>query len=550
MIEPSVSFRSMSEEFVELSFRHDPIAATDAGIHDYDHLLPDHSPEGYAERAAWLQDFDRRLSTRIIPETLDSSERIDYALLKARVAGLQCELEHVQSHTHNPVRFPERALHGIFLLMARPFAPLDERKEAVLARLMAVPDYLDKARRNLEQVPEYFARNAADVTARGPAFVDEVVRTLVKAFPGEAERIEHSGERARMGFLRYLSWIEQDLRKRTRGGFAIGEELMNWKLQREHLLEGDCASIERLGHEHIERTRARLEEEARRIDPTRSWREQIAAARTRHPEPLRLRDAYMVEIDRARRFVEQKKLAPILEGKLEVIDTPVFERPTVPFAAYLGGAPFDYEQFAFFYVTPVDPARPPDEREQHLQGHCYATLPLIALHEAYPGHHLQVSHANRIGSRLRRLTRDVLLAEGWALYCEELMADEGFFSDPVTRLFQLRDLLWRACRVVIDVGLQTGRMTPEQAALLLVDEAMLSTVSAESEIRWYAQSPTEPLSYLVGKQLLLEMRAEARNRLGARFNLHEFHSAVLSSGNIPPALVRQELFQKLETAQG
>jgi uncharacterized protein (DUF885 family) len=159
-----------------------------------------------------------------------------------------------------------------------------------------------------------------------------------------------------------------------------------------------------------------------------------------------------------------------------------------------------------------------------------------------------VSHANRVGSRLRRISDSNVLCEGWALYCEELMYEQGYHPDPVTRLFQLRDLLWRACRVQIDVELHTGRMSFEQAVDFLVEQAMLERVNAETEVKRYAATPTQPMSYLVGKLMLLELRDEAKRRLGPAFNLYDFHSAVLASGSIPPSLMDAEIWDRLSPA--
>jgi hypothetical protein len=433
----------------------------------------------------------------------------------------------------------------VFLLMARPFAPLEERKEPILARLMAIPEYLAEARANLKRVPAVFRDIASEVSSSGPAFVEDVARLLMEHFPGESERIEHAASRARVGFLQFQEFLDRDLKDRVGGTFAVGERWMNFKLEREHLLSMDCAYLEAYGREHIGRTRELLEATARRIDPARSWRELIAEGRRRHPEPLRVREAYVAEVERARRFVLDRRLAPVPECALEVIDTPLFERATLPYAAYLPAAPFDADQTGYLYVTPIDLSRKREEQEQQLEGHCDLALPLITVHEAFPGHHLQLCHANRAGSRLRRLADSNLFCEGWALYCEELMHEEGFFPDPLTRLFQLKDLLWRACRVVIDVGLHTGRMSFEQAVDCLVDEVMLERVNAESEVKRYTTTPTQPMSYLVGKMLLLELREEAKRRMGPRFNLYDFHAALLAGGTVPPFLVREELWERL-----
>ena len=546
MLETVRTFSALSEEFVEVFMKHHPVQATLAGIHDYDARLPLDTPEGFQERAAWLKDFEQRLAASVPVRELPLEQRIDHAYLRARIAALRAELDEIKMYARNPALYPETALNGIFLLMARNFAPLDERKEAILSRLLAVPDYLKAVRVNLQQVPDVYLGVASDITLSGPAFVDDVTRTLMKAFPGESERIEHAGQRARVGFLQYQEFLDRDLEPRVGGTFAIGERWMNFKLEREHLLSLDCAGLDALGREHVERTRTALEQEARQIDPARSWRDLVAEAKKRHPEPLRLREAYVAEVDRARRFLQERNIVPFPPGeKLEVIDTPLFERAITPYAAYLNPAPFDADQTGYFYVTPVDPGRRKEEQQQQLEGHCYAGLPLTTVHEAYPGHHLQLCHANLAGSRLRRLSDSNVLAEGWGLYCEELMHEEGYYLDPLTRLFQLKDLLWRACRVVIDVGLHTGKMTFMQAVDYLAGEAMIERVNALIEVKRYTMTPTQPMSYLVGKLQILELRDFVRQRLGERFDLRDFHTRLLAVGSLPPSLVREEISERL-----
>jgi len=547
VIEATNTFTALSEEFVELHFKHDPVAATLAGVHDYDHLLPDHSPEGMLARIAWLRDLDQRLVVGVNWQELPIEQRVDYGLLRARLAAMRADCEELRTHTRNPVLFPQAALDGLFLLWTRTSLPAAERKDALMARMIAVPDYLKAARANLKQVPDVFLGVADEVNRSGPGFVDQVARSLLESFPAERERIEHAAGRARIGFAQYQDFLDREMDSKVGGSFAIGERWMNYKLEREHLLSMDCAALAALGEEQVARTRELLETEAKRIDPSRTWQELIGEAKARHPEALKLKDAYQSETDRALRFVLEKRVAPVPPGtRLEVIDTPVFERSVIPYAAYLPPGPFDEDQTGFFYVTPVDTMRRKEEQQQQLEGHSYAGLALTTVHEAYPGHHLQLSHANRSGSRLRRLADSNLFAEGWALYCEELMHDQGFYLDPLTRLYQLKDLLWRACRVVLDVGLQTGKLTFMQAVDYLRETAMVERVNAVAEVKRYTMTPTQPMSYLVGKLEILAIRAETERRLGSRFDLHDFHAALLGRGTLPPALAREELEQVLK----
>jgi uncharacterized protein (DUF885 family) len=547
MTETNKTFTALSEEFVELYFKHDPVAATLAGVHDYDHLLPNHSPEGMLARIAWLRDLEQRLVVGVNWQELPTEQRVDYGAIRARLAAMRADCEDLRVHTRNPVMYPQTALDSLFLLWTRPSLAPQERKEALLARMIAIPDYLKAARGNLKEVPDQFLGVADEVNRSGPGFVDQVARTLLESFPAERERIEHAAGRARIGFAQYQDFLDRELDSKIGGTFAIGERWMNYKLEREHLLNLDCAGLTALGEEQIAKTLALLEEEAKRIDPSRTWKDLIGDAKTRHPEASKLKEAYQAETDRARRFIVEKHLAPLAEGeKLAIIDTPVFERSVIPYAAYLPPGPFDEDQTGHFYVTPVDTSRRPEEQEQQLQGHNYAGLSLTTVHEAYPGHHLQLCHANRVGSRLRRLADSNLLAEGWALYCEELMFEQGFYLDPLTRLYQLKDLLWRACRVVLDVGLHTGKFTFMQAVDYLREQAMIERVNAIAEVKRYTLTPTQPMSYLVGKLEILAMREEARQRLGSRFNLYDFHAALLGRGTLPPALAREELAEVLK----
>jgi hypothetical protein len=546
MLETVRTFGALSEEFVELFAQHHPVQASRYGIHDYDSRLPDDSPSGLRERTVWLKDFEQRLAASVPIKELPLEQRVDHAVLGSRIAAMRADLEEIQVYQHNPAIYPLTALEGIFLLMARGFAPLDERKEMVLSRMQAVPDYLKAARANFTQVPDTFLAVAAEVTLSGPGLVDEVARSLIKSFPGETERIEHAAGRARMGFLQYQEFLDRDLEAKVGGTFAIGERWMNYKLGRQHLLSLDCQSLEALGKEHVERTRQQLEAAAKELDASRSWKEQLEEAKKRHFDPLRIRENYQAEVDRARAFVIDKRFVPYPEGeRLLVEETPVFERGTNPYAVYLGPAPFGEDQVGQFFVTPVDISRRKEEQEQQLCGHCAPVLPLVTVHETYPGHHLQQCHANRSGSRIRKLANSDVFYEGWALYCEDLMAQQGYFTDPATRLFQLRDLLWRACRVVIDVGLHTGKMTFMQAVDLLVEQASLERVNAVMEVKRYAMTPTQPSCYLVGKIRILELRAETERRLEGRFDLHDFHAALLAGGTIPPNLAAEELRERL-----
>ncbi len=180
-----------------------------------------------------------------------------------------------------------------------------------------------------------------------------------------------------------------------------------------------------------------------------------------------------------------------------------------------------------------------DEVREILRGHATASLATTGVHEAYPGHHLQLVSSNQAGTLARRIAAfpdgGAILIEGWAFYCEELMDREGFLSDPVTRLMRLNDQVWRACRVVIDVELHLGRMSLAEAVDFLVAQARMNRREAELECRRYAEEPGQAMSYLLGKREVLRLADHWAAERGGP--LRAFHDELLGWGSLPPAVI-------------
>jgi len=247
-------------------------------------------------------------------------------------------------------------------------------------------------------------------------------------------------------------------------------------------------------------------------------------------------------MERSREFVQKYNIVDIPEDEsLEIIPTPVFERATTPYAAYMPPAPFEKEQKGLFYVTPVNETADNATREEQLQGHAFAKIPVTVVHEGYPGHHLQLTRSNRLLSKVRKMYHTSVFVEGWALYCEELMNTVGYYNDSKVSLIKLKDQLWRACRVIIDVKLHTKEMDFTSAVDFLVKEAKLEKTNAISEVKRYCLTPTQPMSYIIGKLQITQLRDECKKKYGAKFDLKKFHETLLSFGSIPVELIRKNL---------
>ncbi len=188
-------------------------------------------------------------------------------------------------------------------------------------------------------------------------------------------------------------------------------------------------------------------------------------------------------------------------------------------------------------MTPVDPKWPAGKKRERLEGHCLYGLPSVVPHEGYPGHHIQLVRANLNASRVRSVFSTSVMVEGWGLYCEQMMEEEGFSTDPRAKLFRLKDSLWRACRVVVDCGLHTRGWSPARAVDYMVREALLERTNAVAEVNRYTTSATQPMSYHMGKREILALREKCRRVWGPGFTLRRFHDWLLDHGSMPPSWI-------------
>jgi uncharacterized protein (DUF885 family) len=282
---------------------------------------------------------------------------------------------------------------------------------------------------------------------------------------------------------------------------------------------------------------------AQRIAPGESERDVMNRIESCSPfsfeEALKFTEQTMEE---AKRFVQDKNVATVYpEDKLLVRETPGFLAPLIPFAALNMPSKYDKPQIGVYIVTrPKDPSN----LRKHLN---YASIRNNAVHEAFPGHFLQGAVSNR-GSIIRLLVDGTETVEGWAHYCEEMMAEKGFNSDKETRLVQVNDMIWRAARIIVDVKLSWGEMTFEEAVQTLVDETGMSREGATAEVTRYSQTPGYPLSYLLGKHLILQLKRDVKKRMGSKFDEKSFHDTITANGYLPMSMLRKVFEQKTSQA--
>ena len=533
------SFTELVREFVYGRFALEPVAATIAGIHDHDHELGDLSSAGFAERRAfseeWLARFERQ------GETLAPGQEVDRDLILGELRGERA-LFAFERWRRQPGLYSDLVTRGAYYALLREYSPMEERLALLAERLAKAPAALEAARANLDPalVPVEWVAIALRTAPAGAAFLrSDIVAAVPDTALGRAVRrsVVPAAEAAADALDRYAAWLRTDLEPKAKGTFAIGREAYEALLRDKELLPYDARTLRAFGEELFAETEAKITAAAKALGDD-DWRDSVARFRIDHPAADELVATYRAEMERSRAAVQLAQLATMPYGEDLVVETmPDFQRTTYPYAAYVAAPPFESSRRGRFWVTL--PQAGEDERttREQLEGHPRAGIAVIACHEGYPGHHLQLTVAADHNSLARRAIRSNLMVEGWGLYVEELMTEIGYLDQPDTNLLRLKDLLWRAARVVVDVGLCTGEMTFDEAVRYLVERPKLEAPNALAEVRRYTLTPTQPSSYALGRASILELRERAR---GKGWGMRLFHDKLLGAGSLPPKLLARD----------
>lgn len=530
MTVPSPGLSQLVESYLDLRWHLDPVAATEAGVAEHDGRLGSFTEDDVREHVAALRSIEGAIEALDVADLEDEIDRT--VILNDARHRIHLALNE-RPHARNPAYWASHFLEGLYLLLVRRDRTAAHRGRAARARLEAAPDFFQAAEATLHNCPSVFVETALDVIDEGVQLIAEVGRQWDAGDNGFADTANAAAASLR-GFGRALDSMRGD----TNGGFAIGEDGFRRRLELQHALADSPRDLSRYGTTLVEHVTREIEAIARGIDASVPWPDVVDRLREDHPPADRLVEAYAHAMVRARDFVVEHDIAPVPDGVLDVVPTPSYLRPIIPFAAYQPPGLFSADRQGLFYVSvpPGDLER--DATSRWLGDHSHHDLPTTALHEGYPGHHLQFLAAQQCERTVRRLLPTPLTYEGWALYCESMMAEAGFYRTPEERLFQMLALLWRAVRVVLDVGLHTEGMTVDRAVELLCTAARIDRRTAEAEVRRYCAEPTYPMSYAVGRRDLLALRREYVGDDPGRAERRAFHDAVLARGGLPPSLMR------------
>jgi uncharacterized protein (DUF885 family) len=342
--------------------------------------------------------------------------------------------------------------------------------------------------------------------------------------------------------------VGRQIAAERRGG-PMGDAAYTRILREQYLLPYDAAGLWAYAWKEFDATAAQLEALAKKIDGRKTWLQIANEVKADRPEASKMIEAHQQVVDRARAHLVAKDLMPL----------PWPERCTVvprkpgpgnnPYYGSFSGAASrppaaDGTLLGEWQINPFDPAWDEAKQRDYLLEHDWGVILVTAPHETYGGHHVQIMYQMHNPSPLRRATGTPMFSEGWGLYNEQLFQETGFFPDEKIHLRQLQLRLWRNARVIYDAGMQTGRMTRDEAIALMVDRVGFLRWAAEAEVDSAIARPGYFIGYFMGMSEILKMREEYRARMGDRFTLRDFHQRLLEIGSMPPALVREVLLSR------
>jgi uncharacterized protein (DUF885 family) len=527
-----VTFDEITRRYLGEMLPLTPVQATALGEHRYDANLDDVGAEGRAQRTGLARQLLAQLGT-VDGAQLNRAHQVDFRLLRGELEYEIWSAEQLQEWRWNPLLYTELAGNSVYSLMARDFAPLPVRLHAVGARLSELPRLLVQVREALDpaRVPRIHAETAVKQNTGVLSLIDELVVPQIGTLP-EAQQAELKTAiaHARTAVAQHQIWLEKKLLPAANGDFRLGATLYDAKLR--FALDSPMSrqEIRARADSELKRVRAEMYDTARAVlagrsdapplpvmpNPEEQQAGIVAAlelAYEQRPARAKVFETAQHAFEQTQRFVRAHDLVTLYDDPLEIIPMPEFQRG-VALAYCDSPGPLDKGQKTFYAVSPIPPEWSESQVNSFLREYNTRSIYDLTIHEAMPGHYLQLMHANRYDSPLRAVLASGSFIEGWAVYAEGMMVEEGFLDhDPLMHLVQLK---W-----------------------------YLRSIEREAAGKWVrvqltaAQLPT----YFVGVQEHLALREETRKAWGKDFTLKQYHDAVLSYGSPPVRYVRELMLE-------
>lgn len=559
---PDEQFETLAQRYLREFPALTPTAATALGDHRFDDQLDDVSAAGWEARAAFADAYLSELAP-LDTAQLSRANQVDLLLLRHDLEYDRWRIRTLAEWRWNPLVYTRIAGDSLYNLLARDFAPLPERLASIGARLEEMPRLLAQAREVLEpaRVPKVHAETAVRQNAGLVSMLDgEIAPQLSTLSAEQQDGLRASIARARSALSQHQIWLEKRLTPEAKGDFRLGAELYDRKLAFALFSPLSRTQIRQRAESELAQTRVAMYAIARDVlagrrnapatpekpneaQQQRAIKAALELAYAEKPARDGVLDAARAALADTTAFVRAKDLVSLPDEPLQIIDMPEFQQG-VALAYCDSPGPLESKgQKTFYAVSPIPEKWTRAQAESFLREYNSRSIRNLTIHEAMPGHYLQLAHSNRYPSPLRAVLSSGSFVEGWAVYTEKLMIEQGYMDgDPLMHLIQLKWYLRVVVNALLDQAVHVDGVSRD-AAMKLMTEAGFQE-EREAAGKWTrAQLTAAQLPvYFVGAQEHFQLRAEAQQRAGANFNLREYHDKVLSFGSPPVRFARALLF--------
>jgi uncharacterized protein (DUF885 family) len=524
------SLRKMADDYYAWRNENYPVFSSDSGLHTWDNRLTDYSAARIAERAQHVRkllDQVRAMATSNWPK----DDRIDWMLFRSQLEGSDFYSRVLQSEKTDPQLYVGECSNGIFSLLKKEYDTPRNRALAATARLKQMPAMLAQGERNLQKPVKLFAQlTIASARAIDPLFTNSLMTLAQDLAPNERDDLVRARDAALVAIHGFADRLDKRLPSMV--AFApMGTANYNYYLKNVLLLALDAPQVEMLGRTELARYRAleSLLSDPALADPNPARSENIP------PDQASFLAAYESRQQEMIAFMKERQLVTIPEylGRFEIRQLPEAFKPTSPGGFMNPPGVYDKDPSGFFFI----PTYNPQSKNFYIRAAIEDPRPILG-HEGIPGHFMQLSIANHLGNEIRRQHGDGVFVEGWALYGEEMLLRTGLYPENSASHGQvLRLSRYRSARIGVDVNLHTGKWTFEQAVNYFMEAGGLDREAAEGEAAGAASSPTQKISYIVGKWQIMNLLGRYRDKAGASFRLGQFHDDLIKNGSLPLSIV-------------
>ncbi len=544
-------FSAWLDEFFAAYYRRRPVSGTFIGVHDHDHRLPNYSKAGTQATLTETTNLRRRLTdgTTAAPQT--PTEAMDKRLADGFLSIQQWELGSHHFQRGNPTVYTGEAIFGVLSLFLRPFAPIEQRVEAAIARMEETERLLNHAWENIETAPTAWIEKAIRECEGAIRFLSEGINLLMQEQEITNPRLREAANGAEVAFWHFKEHLQHALLPHGTAAYACGEEAFERYLRDGHCLDQSGAEVERYARDAFAEACGALVAGVAQFGAT-DWRVALAQLADLHPTVEEYTGRYQQVWDACRETATAHDLLTWPDHPLRYEPQPLWARGCAPylyFLFYRSPAPYDHVSPHRYLVTPIDTTMPPEEQTRRLRATNDSVIKLNhVVHHGSIGHHVQNWHAFRAASRIGQIagvdcaSRIALfsggtLVEGWSSYVVDLMGETGFLT-PLEMFSQRYARLRAAARAIVDVNLHNGRFSLDDAIAFYRDEANMSPDAAKGEAVKNSMNPGAAMMYLIGQDAIRDLRREVSARDGADFSLRRFHDEFLSYGSVPVSLIR------------